>query len=57
MSAVFLGSYEDQENTAQQLYSSPPRPQHLCLDALSIKMSQNIPPTPDTALLHRTVHS
>ena len=46
---MFSGSHEDLENTAQQLYASPPCPQHLCLDALSIKMPQNIPPIPGTA--------
>ena len=50
---VFLGSHEDSENTAQQLHSSPPRLQHLHLDALSIKTPQHIPPTPGTALQHK----
>ena len=35
-----------------QLYSSTPCPQHLRLDALSIKTPQNIPPTPNTDLQH-----
>ena len=44
-------SHEGLENTAQQLYSSPP---HLPTpEELLIKMPQNVPPTPGTALQHR----
>ena len=54
---VFSGSHEELESTAQQLCTSPSRPQQLHLDSLSLKMPQNIhqsvPPTPGTALQHK----
>ena len=50
---VFSGSLEDLENIAQKLYSSPPHLQHLNLEALSIKMPQNVLPTPGIALQHK----
>ena len=50
---VFSGLHEDLENTAQDLYSSPPCPEDLRVETLSIKMLQNVPPTPGTALQHR----
>ena len=53
MEEIFSGSHEDLEQTAQQLYSSPPQTQHLGLEALSIKTPQQVPPTPDTALLKK----
>ena len=34
---VFSGSHADLEDTAEQLYSSPPRPQPLRFETLSIK--------------------
>ena len=49
---VFSGSHEHLENTPQQ-YSSPPRPQYLCLQALSIKTPHNVSPTLGTALQHK----
>ena len=50
---VFSGSHEELENIAQQLYASPPRPQQLRFNSLSLKTLQNIPktipPTPSTS--------
>ena len=31
-------------------FSSPPRPQHLCFESLSLKTPQTVPPTPGSAL-------
>ena len=41
MEEVFSGSHEDLEQTAQQLYTSPPWTQHLHLEATP----QQVPPT------------
>ena len=49
---VFSASHADLEDTAEQLYSSPPRPQPLCFE-MSIKTPQTVPPTPGTALQNR----
>ena len=50
---VFSGSHEELENTVQQLYASPPQPQQLRFNSLSLKTLQNIPktipPTPGTS--------
>ena len=47
---MFSGSHADLEDTAEQLYSSPPRPQPLCFETLSLKTPQSVPSTPGTAL-------
>ena len=47
---TFSGSHEDLENAAEQLYSSPPCPQPLRFEVLSLKTTQTVPPTPGTAL-------
>ena len=47
----FDGSQADLEDAAECLIASPPRPQPLCLESLSIKTpAKSIPPTPGTAL-------
>ena len=37
MGEIFEGSHEELEVTTRQFYSSPPKPQHLGLEALSLK--------------------
>ena len=45
----FDGSQADQEGAAECLVASPPRPQPLCLESLSIKIpAKSVPPTPGT---------
>ena len=47
----FSGSYADLESAADQFFTSPPRPQPLAFEALSLKTpSKSVPPTPGTAL-------
>ena len=47
----FLGSHTDLEGTADNLFASPPRPQPLRFEALSLKTpAKFVPPTPGTAL-------
>ena len=47
----FLGSYADLESAADHLFTSPPRPQPLAFEALSLKApAKSVPPTPGTAL-------
>ena len=41
------------EGAADNLFSSPPRPQPLHFEALSIKIPRNVPPTPGTALQNK----
>ena len=53
MEDTFSGSLEDLENAKEQLDSSPPRPQPLHFEILSLKMPQTVPPTPGTVLQNR----
>ena len=46
--ATFSGSQADVEGAA--VFSSPPRPQPLRFESLSLKTPQTVPPTPGTAL-------
>ena len=49
----FSGSQEDLEGAAENLFSSPPRPQPLRFESLYLKVPQTVQPTPDTALQHK----
>ena len=44
MEDAFSGSHEDLENAAEQLYSSPPCPQSLRFETLSLKTPHSSPP-------------
>ena len=47
----FVGSQADLESAADHLFSSPPRPQPLAFEALSLKTpAKTVPPTPGTVL-------
>ena len=46
---AFSGSQADLEGAAKNLFSSPPRPQPLRFEFLSLKTPQTVPPTPGTA--------
>ena len=47
----FYDSHADLEGAAEQLFESPPRPQPLRFEALSLKTpAKTVPPTPGTAL-------
>ena len=47
----FAGSQADLESAADHLFTSPPRPQPLAFEALSLKTpAKTVPPTPGTAL-------
>ena len=47
----FTGSQADLECAAEQLFASPPRPQPLRFESLSLKTpAKTVPPTPGTAL-------
>ena len=50
---AFSGSQADLEGAAENLFSSPPRPQPLCFESLSLKTPQTVPSTPGTALQHK----
>ena len=50
---AFSGSQADLECAADNLFSSPPRPQPLHLESLSLKTPQTIPPIPGTALQNK----
>ena len=50
---AFSGSQVDLEGAAENLFSSPPRPQPLRLEMLSLKTTQTVPPTPGRALQHK----
>ena len=50
---VFSGSQADIEYAADSLFSSPPCPQPLRFESLSLKTPQTIPPTPGTALQNK----
>ena len=48
---LFTGSQADLEGAAQELFASPPRPQPLRFESLSLTTpSKSAPPTPGTAL-------
>ena len=49
----FTGFQADLEGAVESLFLSPPRPQPLRFEALSIKTPPNVPPTPGTALQHK----
>ena len=47
----FTGSQADLEGAAEQSFASPPRPQPLRFESLSLKTpAKSVPPTPGTAL-------
>ena len=47
----FTGSNADLESAADNLFTSPPRPQRLAFNSLSLKTpAKSVPPTPGTAL-------
>ena len=47
----FGGSHAELEVAAERLFTSPPRPQPLAFEALSLRMpARTVPPTPGTAL-------
>ena len=50
---VFSGSQADLEGAAEYLFSSPPHPQPLRFESLSLKTPQTVPPTPGTALQNK----
>ena len=43
---AFSGSQADLEGAAENLFSSPPRSQHLRFECLSLKTPKTVPPTP-----------
>ena len=47
---AFSGSQADLEDAVDNLFSSPPHPQPLRFESLSLKTPQTVPPTPGTAL-------
>ena len=47
---AFSGSQADLEGAAEDLFSSPPYPQPLRFETLSLKTPKPVPPTPGTAL-------
>ena len=49
----FTGTQADLEGAAENLFSTPPRPQPLRFESLSLKTPHNVPPTPGTALLNK----
>ena len=50
---AFSGSQADLEGAAENLFSSPPVPQPLRFESLSLKTPQTVPPTPGTALQNK----
>ena len=50
---IFSGSQANLEGAADNYFSSPPRPQSLCFESLSLKTPQTVPPTPGTALQNK----
>ena len=50
---AFFGSQADLEGAAENLFSSPPRPQPLHFESLSLKTPQTVPPTPGTAFQNK----
>ena len=50
----FTGSNADLESAADNLFTSPPRPQPLAFSSLSLKTpAKSVPPTPGTALQNK----
>ena len=50
----FTGSNADLESAADNLFTSPPRPQHLTFSSLSLKTpAKAVPPTPGTVLQNK----
>ena len=47
---TFSGSQANLEGAAENLFSSPPHPQPLCFESLTLRTPQTVPPTPGTAL-------
>ena len=50
---AFSGSQADLEGAAENLFSSPLRPQPLRFECLSLKTPKTVPPTPVTALQNK----
>ena len=50
---AFSGSQADHEGAAETLFSSPPCPQPLRFESLSLRTTQTVPPTPGTALQNK----
>ena len=50
---AFSRSQADLEGAAQNLFSSPPCPQPLHFESLSLRTPQTVPPTPGTALQNK----
>ena len=50
---VFSGSEADLDGAADNLFSSPPRPQPLRVNSLSLKTPETVLPTPGTALQNK----
>ena len=50
---AFSGSQTGLEGAAENLFSSPPHPQPLRFESLSLKTPQTVPPTPGTALQNK----
>ena len=50
---AFSGSQADLEGAAENLFSSPPCPQPLRFEFLSLRTPQTVPPTPGTALQNK----
>ena len=50
---AFSGSQADLEGAAENLFSSPPSPQPLRFESLSLRTPQTVPPTPGTALQNK----
>ena len=50
---AFSGSQADLEGAAENLFSSPSRPQPLRFESLSLRTPQTVPPTPGTALQNK----
>ena len=50
---AFSGSQADLQGSADNLFSSPPRPQPLRFESLSLKTPQTVAPTPGTALQNK----
>ena len=49
----FTGTQADLEGAAENLFSSPPRPQPLHFETLSLKTPHHVPPIPGTALQNK----
>ena len=51
--ADFSGSQADVEGAAENIFSSPPCPQPLCFESLSLRTPQTVQSAPGTALQHK----